>query len=256
MQSSTESIRRLRRLRANETGDGSLFQAGTVPETEKKFDREVKDAMNLLKKKLNSERGASLTWALLIFLVCTVVGSAVLVAGTAAAGRMSKLAVNDQRYYAVTSTAGFMRDVLGQEITVTRTIGVDAGSGDTTYTIAYGSTDDVIVQELVQALMQWPDEAETTSDSSVFWDKDSIDLPQPIKDIAVVMEPTQVLADAVAEITSFTIDPNDGSIVLVVEKDGFSLEMDFNLVSSKQIASGVKTDTFKWALTEVRKLKG
>ena len=72
--------------------------------------------MNRIKKKLNSERGASITWALLIFLVCTVVGSAVLVAGTAAAGRMSKLAESDQRYYAVTSAAGLLSDVLGQEI--------------------------------------------------------------------------------------------------------------------------------------------
>ncbi|MBQ6479684.1 MAG: hypothetical protein IJI45_01070 [Anaerolineaceae bacterium] len=61
--------------------------------------------MGRIKKKLKSERGASITWALLIFLVCAVIGSAVLVAGTAASGRMSKVAENDQRYYAVNSAA-------------------------------------------------------------------------------------------------------------------------------------------------------
>ena len=56
-------------------------------------------ALNRIMRKLNSERGASITYALLIFLVCAVVGSSVLVAGTAASGRMSKVPENDQRYY-------------------------------------------------------------------------------------------------------------------------------------------------------------
>ena len=49
-------------------------------------------------EKLKSSRGASLMMALLLFLTCAVVGSAVLTAGTAASGRMSKIAENDQRY--------------------------------------------------------------------------------------------------------------------------------------------------------------
>ena len=61
--------------------------------------------MNRIRKKMNSDRGASITFALMIFLVCAVVGSAVLVAGTAASGRMSKAVENDQRYYAVNSAA-------------------------------------------------------------------------------------------------------------------------------------------------------
>lgn len=61
--------------------------------------------MNRIKRKLNSQRGASITYALLIFLVCAVVGSAVLVAGTTASGRISEVAKSDQRYYAVTSAA-------------------------------------------------------------------------------------------------------------------------------------------------------
>ena len=96
---------------------------------------EVKDAMNMIKKKLNSERGASITWALLIFMVCAVVGSVVLVAGTAAAGRVSKLAENDRRYYAVTSTAGFLRDALGEKVTVERTAAYT--SSGVTYKISF-----------------------------------------------------------------------------------------------------------------------
>ena len=85
---------------------------------------EVKDAMNKIKKKLISERGASIAMALLIFLVCTVVGSAVLVAGTAASGRMSKLAENDQRYYAVNSAVRMLRKTMENEtITVEKEVG-------------------------------------------------------------------------------------------------------------------------------------
>ena len=66
--------------------------------------------MNVIKKKLNSKRGASITYALMIFLVCAVIGSAVLVAGTTAAGRMSEVPKSDQRYYAVTSAARLLID--------------------------------------------------------------------------------------------------------------------------------------------------
>lgn len=71
--------------------------------------------MHKLKQKLKSQTGASITFALLLFLVCAVVGSAVLVAGTAAAGRMSKVAEMDQRYYAVNSAARLLVDTIQEK---------------------------------------------------------------------------------------------------------------------------------------------
>ena len=72
-----------------------------------------------IKKKLKSQNGASISFALLLFLVCAVLSSAVIVAGTAAAGRLSRLAEADQRYYAVTSAAGLLsRDIGGETVTV------------------------------------------------------------------------------------------------------------------------------------------
>ena len=68
-----------------------------------------------LKNKLNQERGASLTYALLLFMVCAVVGSVVLTAATAAAGRASENYAYDQRYYSVTSAAELFSDKLGGE---------------------------------------------------------------------------------------------------------------------------------------------
>ena len=58
--------------------------------------------MKAIKNKLQSKQGASITFALLIFLVCAVVSSAVIVAATTAAGRFSTMEEMDERYYAVT----------------------------------------------------------------------------------------------------------------------------------------------------------
>ena len=51
--------------------------------------------MTAMRNKIKSQRGASITFALLIFLVCSMVSIAVVVAGTAAAGRMSQRAETD-----------------------------------------------------------------------------------------------------------------------------------------------------------------
>ena len=54
--------------------------------------------MRALKRKLMSRRGASITFALLLFLVCAVVSSVVVVAGSAAAGRMSQMTTMVEQY--------------------------------------------------------------------------------------------------------------------------------------------------------------
>ena len=58
-----------------------------------------------LQKKISSQSGASIAMALLLFMVCAILGAIVLSAATAAAGRMSGLADDDQRYYSVASAA-------------------------------------------------------------------------------------------------------------------------------------------------------
>lgn len=69
--------------------------------------------------KLRSRTGASISFGLLIFLVCTVLCSVILVSATTAAGRMSKIAETDQRYYAVTSAAELLKDLIdGETVTI------------------------------------------------------------------------------------------------------------------------------------------
>ena len=112
------------------------------------------DALQKLKQKLKSQTGASITFALLLFLVCAVVGSVVLTAGTAAASRMSELAKMDQRYYSVTSAAQLLRDTIdGKQVTVTQTfVGTDGGTpaqqGDT----AYEGADSPILRDAAEKL--------------------------------------------------------------------------------------------------------
>ena len=61
--------------------------------------------MNLIRRKLKSEDGASLMLALLFFVICAMVGSVILSAATAAAGRIAGLKNSDQAKYSLESTA-------------------------------------------------------------------------------------------------------------------------------------------------------
>jgi len=82
-------------------------------------------------KKLANENGASIVLALLLFIVCTVIAMTILVAATAAAGRMTDTGKYDQRYYAVTSAANLLKDVFvtAGPSTVSYRLTRDEGSG-------------------------------------------------------------------------------------------------------------------------------
>ena len=80
--------------------------------------------MKRIKNKLRSQTGASISFALLLFLVCAVLCSVIIVAATAASGRMSGIAETDQRYYAVTSAAELMKDLISGEDNAVTTIKV------------------------------------------------------------------------------------------------------------------------------------
>ncbi|MBQ6401261.1 MAG: hypothetical protein IJI20_03130 [Firmicutes bacterium] len=74
---------------------------------------------NRIAKKLHSRKGASITFGLLLFLVCAVAASIIIVAGTSAAGRLSGLADSEQRYFSVSSSARLIEDLVdGKTATV------------------------------------------------------------------------------------------------------------------------------------------
>lgn len=95
-------------------------------------------------RKLSSNSGASILFALFLFLVCAAIGSVVLTAGTAAAGRMSKTAEMDQRFYAVQSAAQLFKDQLdGQSVGIVRT----ETTIDTAYKESYKNAEGVAVEQ-------------------------------------------------------------------------------------------------------------
>lgn len=126
--------------------------------------------MSAIKKKLRSQRGASITFALLLFLVCAIISSVIIVASTASAGRMSQLATMDQRYYAVNSTAellchAFTVDDEGKpfEVTVNYTK-TDAGITATADPSKMNDPDPIVIdasEAIVRAIESNPSAAET-----------------------------------------------------------------------------------------------
>lgn len=76
--------------------------------------------MSAIQNKIKSRRGASITFALLLFLVCAVISSVVIVAATASAGRVSGVRETDQRYYAAIETAKTLKKIFdGKMVDVT-----------------------------------------------------------------------------------------------------------------------------------------
>ena len=87
--------------------------------------------------KIKSKKGASITYALLLFLICAVVGAVVLAAGTAAAGRFKDLVKSDRRYYSVHSAAELIgSQFAGRTVTVERSETVTKNT-TTDYTVTY-----------------------------------------------------------------------------------------------------------------------
>lgn len=76
------------------------------------LEMEATAPMRPVKMKLRSSRGASITYALLIFLVCAVVSSIVIVSASTAGGRMSGLKETDQRSIAATTAARQLQEKL------------------------------------------------------------------------------------------------------------------------------------------------
>ena len=86
--------------------------------------------MNRILDKLRSGRGASITFALLLFLVCAVLSTVIVTTASTAAGRMSNMAEADQRYYSVTSACELLKELIhGKTVSVVKVIdGDNAGT--------------------------------------------------------------------------------------------------------------------------------
>jgi len=139
--------------------------------------------MNAMKNKIKSQRGASITFALLLFLVCAVISSVVIVAATAAGGRMSQIAQSDQRYYAVTSAAELLKDALdGKTVTVRTTEKSKATTSYNDGTVVPGTPE----EEKKESIMTFDGDDTTT----ITLDEDTI------KKLSVIGDAAYRVADA------------------------------------------------------------
>ncbi len=120
--------------------------------------------MNIsLPEKLRSNRGASVSIALLLFLICSVVGALVITAASAAAGRTAKLASSDQRYYSVASAM----ELLTEELSETPVVLVRSKTVVTTDTTVYTLSSSTDSNGLVnQSSSSSSSSSETTSYST------------------------------------------------------------------------------------------
>ncbi len=202
--------------------------------------------MLAIKQKLSSQRGASLTFALLLFLVCSVVGSVVLTAGTAAAGRMSKISEMDQRYYSVNSAAKlliglFERDEIRYEKKAAEPAAGDPAGDDAALSDNYSFT---IGDETASASTLALDTAKRVVNKQ-------FDSPVTLK---LTLDGTELSDDELTVSVTETILPTgDVSFLLVNSTEDtaavsqYAIRLTFMNVGT--------TGTFKWKLTDIESIR-
>ncbi len=104
--------------------------------------------MNMIRNKLREKDGASILMGLLYLLVCMMVGTVVLTAATASAGKMAGQQESEQDYLNVASAARLIKDRICELTYTYKTTGTDPDpSGELT-----AATGDVILKGELEAL--------------------------------------------------------------------------------------------------------
>ena len=221
--------------------------------------------MKAIRKKLSSNSGASITFALLLFLVCAVIGSVILTAGTAAAGRLSKMTEMDQRYYSVTSAAALLRDMIdNQSISVVETVtggSSDAGSGTPTTTRkilfdgAPVSAAESVLADAADRLCADPAPQSPFTRDLVLSVKDSEEFSMDDKTAGGL---TVQVRETLSPDGTLTLDVGSGSDP--DQKDSYRLRLTFSAVKEQQVDTRMYTDTvtttttWTWTLTGIETL--
>lgn len=90
------------------------------------------------KRMLGSQSGASFALALLLFLVCVLLTSAIIAASSAAVGHQAQLGKMEQRYYSVTSAARLIEELFTNEEVKVSCAKTEDALGATTWKLAIG----------------------------------------------------------------------------------------------------------------------
>lgn len=213
---------------------------------------------NRILTKLRSRTGASITFALLLFLVCAVLSSVIIVAASAAAGRMSGIAEADQRYYAVTSAAELLRDLLdGKSASIVKA-DFDSDGTDETYMVEKGA--DVITEKEGNWALAGPlyiPGGSLLADAAYYADSGVPSFKRTLQSSdEAESDPLAVDIDGIV---------NDGTMKLQVANQGdkkYTLTLSFAAEESEKTKSIYKTDgtervkaeitTLTWKLVEIK----
>lgn len=227
--------------------------------------REAKDLTKQIQKKIRSQKGASLTAALLIFLVCGVVGVVVLTAATTASGRLSSMSQMDQRYYRVTSAVDLLAGELGgKPITITRTK-TETETKTTPYTVTVTGAGTSVAAGTTTTAATDPAYTTTVNDADMpsspsFLTARAIGLMYgSADDYSSADAWLRSFAAGQAQSGSFQLDHNnddldvggryelksDGTLVLTVESDGYALALTLKptITENETVATDVSSST-------------
>lgn len=202
--------------------------------------------MQAIKNKISSQRGASLTFALLLFLVCSVVGSVVLTAGTAAAGRMSEISEMDQRYYSINSAAKlliglFERDEIRYEKKEAEPAAGDPAGDDAALSDNYSF---IIGDETASASTLALDTAKRVVNKQ-------FDSPVTLK---LTLDGTELSDDELTVSLTETILPTGDVSFLLVNSTEDTAAVSQYAIRLTFMNIGT-TGTFKWKLTDIESIR-
>ena len=221
----------------------------------------------VLVRKLRSETGASLMFALFLFIVCAVVGMIVITAGTVASGRLADEAEMNRRYYGVVSVMDVLRDEFdNKEVVIVRTY--DRING--TYTLGYAdgskSSDgsDVIVP--YENDLKFFKNDFLTDNSIALLNCESIDVnlwnADFYSDVDKTMEYKLDLTNGADVVYTVPVNVRlyGGNIELVVSDNNYVLKMvltpDINEIEITEDDITTKTATITWLVRNVEKVSG
>lgn len=189
--------------------------------------------MNAVRSKLKSRRGASITYALLIFLICAVASSIVIVAGSAASGRMANVPQSDQRYYAVTSAAELLKgEIDGKTVVITKKVTKGAGKGGADVVDYSADAPEDVLTDATLRLVKGETAQTTYTLTATDYDALQCDIVQTVE---------------------------SGLLTYAITNNGYTLKMRFasNLKeSTREIGTGVTqtTSTVQWKFHSMQKV--
>lgn len=206
-----------------------------------------------IKKKLKSQTGASISFALLLFLVCAIIGNIVLNAGTLSTSKIIDRAAMDKRYYEVTSAAEFLKDKFEGEDNVVEIERTRNKISENNYTYSFGCNrngEDDLPALFAKALLKY------TNNDVAMWNADFyhsstfelMTLHFKSNDESITHE-VNVTPEIKDGIITLDLKSTDGKYVLRM-----TLSPDFKEVLSKTGDIEKKQTTIKFIVSDIKKV--